>query len=254
MAVNRLLGLYMAMIIHLCPVDSSARYATLGFFLDNWYKMVETAVKLGIFGNLFAKLFWLTRMDSIDFTIVIIYKFSMCFDKSSFVCSFVTLFERLPTLKRIIHDFTPRTRSFPPLISRLPIGTPKDLGGMRSTSVRAFAYPKLVEALGLPPAAPPRRRHYPDARPARPGRSGCIGYRCCVHPVWHHERFFLQPDEWHDYDFNGRLPAQVRWPDNFQAQPDGSILQDTMQMPPTAYTFDGLHAGQPLDFDAEKYI
>jgi uroporphyrinogen decarboxylase len=27
---------------------------------------------------------------------------------------------------------------------------PKDLGGMLSTSISAFAYPKLVEALGLP--------------------------------------------------------------------------------------------------------
>ncbi len=51
MAVYRLLGLYMAVIIHLCPGDSSARYAALGIFLDNRFKMVETTVKLGIFGN-----------------------------------------------------------------------------------------------------------------------------------------------------------------------------------------------------------
>jgi hypothetical protein len=28
---------------------------------------------------------------------------------------------------------------------------PKDLSGMRSTGISCFAYPRLVEALGLPP-------------------------------------------------------------------------------------------------------
>jgi len=31
---------------------------------------------------------------------------------------------------------------------------PKDLGGMLSTGISAFAYPKLIEALGLPPRLP----------------------------------------------------------------------------------------------------
>ena len=31
---------------------------------------------------------------------------------------------------------------------------PKDLGGMLSTGISAFAYPKLVAALGLPPRLP----------------------------------------------------------------------------------------------------
>ena len=31
---------------------------------------------------------------------------------------------------------------------------PLDLAGMRSTGISAFAYPKLVEALGLPPRRP----------------------------------------------------------------------------------------------------
>ena len=31
---------------------------------------------------------------------------------------------------------------------------PRDIGGMRSTCISCFAYPKLVKALGLPPRRP----------------------------------------------------------------------------------------------------
>jgi uroporphyrinogen decarboxylase len=63
---------------------------------------------------------------------------------------------------------------------------------------------------------------------------------------------FEQPDLWHPYDFNGRLPSQVRRPENFSAQPDGTILQrGVSRMVPDSFVFDEEHAGQPLDLSAE---
>ena len=58
---------------------------------------------------------------------------------------------------------------------------------------------------------------------------------------------FDQPGKWHEYDFNGRLPAHVRNPANFQAQPDGTILQGDSRMVPSSYVFDEPHGGQPLN-------
>jgi uroporphyrinogen decarboxylase len=62
---------------------------------------------------------------------------------------------------------------------------------------------------------------------------------------------FDQPELWHDYDFNDRLPAQVRDPTAFEAQPDGTIVQDTRRMVLDSYVFDNVHGGQPLDLSAE---
>jgi uroporphyrinogen decarboxylase len=61
---------------------------------------------------------------------------------------------------------------------------------------------------------------------------------------------FEQPDLWRDYDFNGRLPAQVRNPTAFEPQPDGTIVQDSRRMVPASYVFDDVHGGQPLDLSA----
>jgi hypothetical protein len=44
---------------------------------------------------------------------------------------------------------------------------PRDLGAMRSTGISAFAYPRLVDALGLPPRPP--RVHDTGQMPALPG-------------------------------------------------------------------------------------
>jgi uroporphyrinogen decarboxylase len=59
---------------------------------------------------------------------------------------------------------------------------------------------------------------------------------------------FPQPEAWHSYSFNGRLPALVRSPAAFQAQPDGSIIQGNSRMPVSSYVFDEEHGGQPVDF------
>ncbi len=127
---------------------------------------------------------------------------------------------------------------------------PKDLGAMNSTSISAFAYPKLVEALGLPPRRP--RVNDPWQMLAFPDLDVLDALGCDVVTVGNGiTNAFEQPEIWHDYDFNGRLPARVRDPNAFKTRPDGTIEQySSMIMPPTAHVFDGEHAGQPLpEFD-----
>lgn len=54
-----------------------------------------------------------------------------------------------------VDDMTSRERVLAALNFQPTDRAPRDLGGMRSTGISAFAYPKLVAALGLP-ARPPK--------------------------------------------------------------------------------------------------
>ncbi len=141
---------------------------------------------------------------------------------------------------------------------------PKDLGGMLSSGISAFAYPNLVAALGLPPRLP--KVYDTSQMLALPDRDVLDALGCDVITITGEvTNAFEQPDKWHAYDFNGRLPAQVREPARFHAQPDGTITQrtgklakpadrdrtgvmTTVRMPPTSYVFDEEHGGQPVDF------
>ena len=94
----------------------------------------------------------------------------------------------------------------------------KDLGGMRSTSISAFAYPKLVAALGLPP----RRTRVEDTGQmlAMPDLDVLDALGCDVVTIRDGvTNAFDQPEVWHDYDFNGRLSARVREPRDFRRCP-----------------------------------
>ncbi len=133
-----------------------------------------------------------------------------------------------------------------------PDRLPKDLGGMRSTCVSAFAYPKLVQALGLPPR--PMRVEDTGQMLALPDLDVLDALGVDVITILDGvTNAFEQPELWHDYTFNGRLPnTKVRWPQNFETQPDGSILQGGhSRMLVDAYVFDSEHAGQPLDLSAD---
>jgi uroporphyrinogen decarboxylase len=123
---------------------------------------------------------------------------------------------------------------------------PRDLGAMRSTGISAFAYPKLVEALGLPPRRP--RVHDTVQMLALPDRDVLDALGCDVVTIdGGVTNAFDEPEKWHDYDFGGRLPARVLNPEAFEAQPDGSVLQGkSLRMPPTSYVFNADHSGQPL--------
>lgn len=127
---------------------------------------------------------------------------------------------------------------------------PRDLGGMRSTGISAFAYPHLVEALGLPPRL--TRIEDTGQMLAVPDRDVLDALECDVIAIYDDvTNAFDQPELWHDYDFNGRLAAQVKYPEAFSVLPDGTIVQDRRRMVPASYVFDEIHGGQPLDLSAD---
>lgn len=126
---------------------------------------------------------------------------------------------------------------------------PKDLAGMRSTGISAFAYPKLVAGLGLPPRRP--RVEDTGQMLGMPDLDVLDALDCDVVTIRDGvTNAFDQPGVWHDYDFNGRLPAQVRYPGAFEALPDGTLLQGNRRMVVDSFVFDDPHGGQPLDLSA----
>ncbi len=129
---------------------------------------------------------------------------------------------------------------------------PMDLGAMASSSISGFAYPKLVKALGLPPRLP--RMYDTHQMLAMPEMDVLDALGCDVVSVFYGmTNAFEEPQKWHPYDFNGRLPAMVRKPEQFQNQPDGSVTQSEYKitMQPSSYVFNAEHSGMPLDFAAE---
>lgn len=129
---------------------------------------------------------------------------------------------------------------------------PRDLGAMASTSISGFAYSKLVKALGLPPRLP--RIHDTDQMLAMPDMDVLDALGCDVVTVFYGvTNAFEEPEKWQPYDFNGRLPAMVRNPKQFQNIPDGSVTQPEFNttMQPTSYVFNAEHCGMPLDFAAD---
>lgn len=127
---------------------------------------------------------------------------------------------------------------------------PRDLGAMRSTGISAFAYPKLVEALGLPPRLP--RVHDTGQMLALPDKDVLDALGCDVITIdGGVTNAFEESEKWHDYDFGGRLPARVHDPAAFETLEDGTILQwKSLRMPPASCVFNADHSGQPiLDWD-----
>jgi len=140
-----------------------------------------------------------------------------------------------------------RTLNFQP-VDRLP----KDLGGMASTGISAFAYPKLVEALGLPPRK--CRIHDTISMLAMPDMDVLDALGCDVVTIFDCvTNAYEEPDKWQDYDFNGRLDARVRDRSLFKEHPDGTVTQPQSgyRMPPSSTVFDLVHGGNPLDLSAE---
>jgi len=126
-----------------------------------------------------------------------------------------------------------------------------DLGGMASTGISCFAYPRLVESLGLPPRLP--RVYDTGQMLALPDIDVLDALNCDVVTVCSdsYTNAFVEPERWFPYDFNGRLPALVQKPEIFSTEPDGSIIQsdspDVLKMVSSSYVFDSPHGGQPLD-------
>ena len=129
---------------------------------------------------------------------------------------------------------------------------PIDLGGMPSTCISCFAYPALVSALGLPPRRP--RIHDIGQMLALTDTDVLDALQCDVVTIQTDiTNAYAQPELWFDYDFNGRLAAQVQHPDWFHALPDGTIVLPRFErrMPPHSHVFEAEHGGQPIALDGD---
>ena len=129
---------------------------------------------------------------------------------------------------------------------------PKDLSGMRSTGISAFSYQSLRNALGLP--LKPTRVYDTVQMLALPHLDVLDALECDVVIVEGDvTNAYEQPDLWHPYDFNGRIPGgHVRDHSVYRTDPDGTINGgDLLSMPLGAYVFNSEHAGQSLILDDE---
>ena len=128
---------------------------------------------------------------------------------------------------------SPRERVMQALNYEMPDRPPKDLGGMLSSSISGFAYPKLVAALGLPPRLP--KMYDTGQMLAMPDLDvldalGVDIVTICGRAT----NAFAEPEKWLPYDFNGRLPALVRnpaifitddgWDDRAGRYPDATFV------------------------------
>ncbi len=155
---------------------------------------------------------------------------------------------------------TPRERIRSALRFQETDRTPRDLAGMRSTGISAFAYPDLVRALGLPPRLP--RVYDVGQMLALPETDVLDALDCDVVAVEsdEYQNAFDEPERWHEYDFGGRLPALVGNPDRFTVHDDGTVTASSsglpdgerdLRMPTGSYVFDAAHGGQPIDLSAD---
>jgi uroporphyrinogen decarboxylase len=147
-----------------------------------------------------------------------------------------------------------RERVVTALNFKQPDRLPKDLGGMRSTGISAFAYPKLVEALGLPARRP--KIHDVWQMLALPDIDVLDALGCDVVAIDNDvTNAFEEPQKWEEYDFAGRLPALVRQRNIFKEEKDGTIRcfceGRDLKMPSTSFVFDEEHGGQPIDFGSD---
>lgn len=130
---------------------------------------------------------------------------------------------------------------------------PKDLAGMRSTGISAFTYQALRGALGLPPK--PTRVYDQGQMLALPHPDVLDALGCDVAIVEGDgvTNAFEQPELWHPYDFNGRMPGgHVRDVAPYRTEPDGTIIHAQRgSMPPGAYVFNAEHAGQAFILDGD---
>jgi len=127
---------------------------------------------------------------------------------------------------------------------------PRDLAGMRSTGISVFAYPRLVEALGLPPRLPRAEDTWQMLALPELDVLDELGVDV-VTIADDATNAFDQPGLWKPYDFGGRLPAVVRDPSAFAEEPDGTIVHGRTRMLPSSFVFDEIHGGQPLDLIAD---
>ncbi len=142
------------------------------------------------------------------------------------------------------------------IISALNFGeidkVPMDLGGMDSTGISAFAYPRLVKFIGLGERLP--YIHDTTQMLALPEIDVLNFLGCDVVTVrMGFTNAYIDDLEWEEFDFGGRLRGKVRDRSIFEVLPDGTVIQplNKVKMPPTSYVFDAEHGGQPIFLEDE---
>ena len=155
-------------------------------------------------------------------------------------------------------NITSRQRVMETLNFEKPDRLPKDLGAMASTGISAFAYPKLVETLGLPPRLP---KVYDTMQMLALVDLDVLDALDCdvVTISGSVTNVFDEPEKWKSYDFGGRLPALVQQRVSFKELLDGTITQTfkwvnrliPYRMVTSSYVFDEEHGGQPIDLMAD---
>lgn len=126
-----------------------------------------------------------------------------------------------------------------------------DLGGMLSTGINCFTYPRLAEKLGLPS----RRPKIIDEQQmlALPEADVLDALDCDVAAVyldlW--TNAFDDSRDWTEYNFNGRLDSLVMNAEQFSINDDQSIycLKNgrTLKMVPSSYVFDDVEGDEQTD-------
>lgn len=147
------------------------------------------------------------------------------------------------------------TLNFQP-VDRIPC----DLDGMGSSGISAFAYPKLVKALGLPYRPVRIYDTYQMLAVVDKDVLDALDCDCLSIQEDISANVLYEPEKWHPYDFNGRLDALVLNPGQFEICADNSIFQVfpggklTARMMPDSYVFSEEHGGQPIDLygDCQK--
>lgn len=125
---------------------------------------------------------------------------------------------------------------------------PKDLGGMRSSSVSCFQYSKLRDYLGLREGLPLIYDTFQMLAMPEPDVLDALD--CDVVFVdGRYSNAFDERGKFTYYDFNGRLPAMVDDPSLYKVHEDGTITRDDMSMPPASTVFDAPHGGHALDLN-----
>jgi len=132
---------------------------------------------------------------------------------------------------------------------------PKDLGGMFSTGISAFAYPFLVKALGFEARPPKVADTYQML--ALPDPDVLDALDCDVVMVVA-DRFtnaFEEPEKWKPYNFGTRLEACVESPEVFSLEGSTNVWTrppNRYYMPQNSYVFDPQSTG--LDLNAEVVL
>lgn len=125
-----------------------------------------------------------------------------------------------------------------------------DLGGMLSTGISCFAYPKLRRFLGLPELAP--RVHDVYQMLALPDRDVLDRLNCDVAAVFRDQwtNAFDEPERWMPYDFGGRLRACVQNPSLFRKEGDSLLYKKDgilLKMVPSSFVFDNARGDESVD-------